>query len=281
MLERKRQRGSFGEAKEVKGKVGETNLQGKKLNMVRRKDSFWEYAEELENGFICKFCEKGFDGGISAIKSHLSGVVDREAIQLEAKQALLVIDTPTKGSKNVPASSNVLECESFSSSSSSHMPNLCKGQDMSVSRTKSYLSGVSDIEIQICLQVPEAVQLEAKQAIDNPTKRAKNVAASSNVLECESVSSSSSLHMRNLCMGQDMSMVDKQLAKFIMSSGICLDAIQSPRFKDFVNGVAEHGPSYELPSSLILKSRLIPNIKKEVEEYVSNVINIQLKQVVP
>jgi len=40
----------------------------------------------------------------------------------------------------------------------------------------------------------------------------------------------------------------------------------------FLNGIAEHGPGYELPSSLTLKSRLIPDIKKEVEEYVENVI---------
>jgi hypothetical protein len=69
------------------------------------------------------------------------------------------------------------------------------------------------------LHVPEAVQLEAKQALqaidNNPTKGSKNVAASSNVLECEGVSSSSSLHVQNLCNGQDMSMVDKQLAKYV------------------------------------------------------------------
>jgi hypothetical protein len=53
---------------------------------------FWEYTEEMENGcFICKFCEKYFVGGILAIKSQLSSVSDREAIQLEAKQALQVI----------------------------------------------------------------------------------------------------------------------------------------------------------------------------------------------
>jgi hypothetical protein len=64
----------------------------KKFNMVRSKDSFWEYTEEMENGcFICKFCEKYFVGGILAIKSQLSSVSDREAIQLEAKQALQVI----------------------------------------------------------------------------------------------------------------------------------------------------------------------------------------------
>jgi hypothetical protein len=176
--------------------------------MVRRKDSFWEYAKELENGrFSCNFCKQDFAGGISRIKSHLSGV---------------------------------------------------RGRD-----------------IQICLQVPEAIQLvaqQALQAIDAPTKRAKFVITTNNGLVGESISSSSSSHMPNLCKAQDMSKVDKQFAKLFISNGIFSDVLQSPLFKDFVNGIAEHGPGYELPSSLTLKSRLIPDIKKEVEEYVENVI---------
>jgi len=44
-----------------------------------------------------------------------------------------------------------------------------------------------------------------------------------------------------------------------------------------LNGVAEHGPGYELPSSFTLKSRVIPDIKKEVAEYVKNVIRNSVK----
>jgi hypothetical protein len=77
---------------------------GKKLNMVKRKDSFWEHAEEIENGrFTCKFCHGSFSGGISRIKSHLSGLSGRDiqvclevpkAIQLKAKEALQLIAPP-------------------------------------------------------------------------------------------------------------------------------------------------------------------------------------------
>lgn len=89
-----------------------------------------------------------------------------------------------------------------------------------VSFVKKVLLGVFQQLNHLCLGVSdrEAIQLEAKQAlqvIDTPIKGSKNVAASSNVLECESVSSSSLLHMQNLCKGQDMSMVDKQLAKYV------------------------------------------------------------------
>ncbi|KAK7857111.1 putative disease resistance protein rga4 [Quercus suber] len=43
--------------------------------MVRKKDRFWEHAEDLNNGrFKCNFCKRDFAGGASRIKCHLAGV---------------------------------------------------------------------------------------------------------------------------------------------------------------------------------------------------------------
>ena len=42
--------------------------------MVRKKDRFWEYVEELSGHFKCKFCECNFAGGATKIKAHLAGV---------------------------------------------------------------------------------------------------------------------------------------------------------------------------------------------------------------
>ena len=74
--------------------------------MVRKRDSFWENAEDLKNGrFLCKFCQKDFAGGISRIKSHLSGIKGRDVeiclqvpvdVQLAVVQA---IDNPSKKAK--------------------------------------------------------------------------------------------------------------------------------------------------------------------------------------
>jgi hypothetical protein len=123
---------------------------GKKLNMVRKRDSFWEHANDLKNGrFSCNFCKKEFPGGITRFKSHLSGV--------------------------------------------------------------------SGHDIQICQQVPPDIQFKAREAIGTPTKRAKCMAASSNVQDVESVLGSSSSHMLNLGKRHDKSKVDKQFAKFFMS----------------------------------------------------------------
>jgi hypothetical protein len=136
------------------------------------------------------------------------------------------------------------------------------------------LSGLSGRDIQVCPEVPEAIQLKAKEAlqpIDPPSKRTKNVAESNNFLEGEIVSGSSSSHMPNQCK------LDKQYATLLISDRVCCDAISSPLFRDFLIGVAEHGPGYELPSSFTLKSQVIPDIKKEVEEYVKNVIRNSIK----
>ena len=63
----------------------------------------------------------------------------------------------------------------------------------------------------------------------------------------------------------------------MISDCICSDAIQSPFCNDFVKGVAEYWPGYELPSSLTLKSLIMPGIKKKVEEYIHNVKNYSVK----
>jgi hypothetical protein len=140
-----------------------------------------------------------------------------------------------------------------------------------ISRIKAHLSGVRGRNIQICENISQ-FQSQSQDAGPS-TKRAKNVVVSNNILEGESLSGSSSLHMSNLCEGQDEYTVDPQLVKFLMLEGIHFGAIKSPFFIKFVNGVAEHGPGYKLPYCLTIKSELVPNIKKEVEEYVENVIN--------
>ena len=42
--------------------------------MIRKKNRFWEYVEELNGCFKCKFCECNFAGGTTRIKAHLARV---------------------------------------------------------------------------------------------------------------------------------------------------------------------------------------------------------------
>ncbi|PIA57586.1 hypothetical protein AQUCO_00600358v1 [Aquilegia coerulea] len=39
---------------------------------MKKKDKFWDYAEELKGRFLCNFCQKDFSGGVARLKSHLS-----------------------------------------------------------------------------------------------------------------------------------------------------------------------------------------------------------------
>ncbi|KAL0007769.1 hypothetical protein SO802_009271 [Lithocarpus litseifolius] len=107
--------------------------------MVRKRDSFWEYAEGLRNGcFLCKFCQNDFAGGISRFKSHLSGIRGRDVeiclqVPVDVQSTVVqAIDTPSKKAKSVAASNNTLEGESISTSSSAQMPNIREEKDNSI-----------------------------------------------------------------------------------------------------------------------------------------------------
>ena len=43
------------------------------MQEMRQSDKFWEYADNLDRQFKCKFCQKEYLGGISRVKSYLSG----------------------------------------------------------------------------------------------------------------------------------------------------------------------------------------------------------------
>ncbi|XP_042508300.1 uncharacterized protein LOC122084262 isoform X2 [Macadamia integrifolia] len=95
--------------------------------MVRRKDRFWEYAEDLKGRFLCKFCHKVYPGGIARIKSHLSqqrgrdiAICDKVSNDVQAL-ALLAIG-PNK--KRKVASSTNTERSGIGSS----IPNASMGQ---------------------------------------------------------------------------------------------------------------------------------------------------------
>nr|POF14752.1 putative disease resistance protein rga4 [Quercus suber] len=70
----------------------------RKRNMVRKKDRFWEHAEDLNNGrFKCNFCKRDFAGGASRIKCHLAGVKGHD------------IDICTKVSKEVQGEATLID----------------------------------------------------------------------------------------------------------------------------------------------------------------------------
>ncbi|KAL5710007.1 hypothetical protein ACHQM5_020622 [Ranunculus cassubicifolius] len=84
--------------------------------MVRQKDKFWEYAEDLKGRFLCKFCQKNYSGGIARVKSHLSRLQGRdiaicnsvpEDVQALALVAVRGKDNPYKKRKAAQALTNI------------------------------------------------------------------------------------------------------------------------------------------------------------------------------
>ncbi|XP_056158498.1 uncharacterized protein LOC115662957 [Syzygium oleosum] len=163
------------------------------VDMVRKRDRFWEYAEHLDGRFKCKFCDKIFAGGVPRVKSHLSGI---------------------------------------------------KGGG-----------------IDICTKVPEDVRVAVAEAISGSAKRAKAEASSGKTEETSP----------KILISNESVMLDKLLAKFILLNDVDVNIVRRPSFIDFVNGLAEHGSHYKLPCCSVVKAELVPDLEKEIGEYVANV----------
>ncbi|KAL4632534.1 hypothetical protein ACB092_04G058100 [Castanea dentata] len=80
--------------------------------MVRKKDRFWEYVENLNGRFKCKFCEREFAGGATRIKCHLAGVkchdidICTKVSKEVQEEASLIIGEPNKKPKGASTSNN-------------------------------------------------------------------------------------------------------------------------------------------------------------------------------
>ena len=83
-----------------------------KRNMGRKRDRFWDYAEDLKGRFKCNYCKHEFPGGASRIKSHLAGVKGRDIVICDVvpedvqKEAYKATQETNKKHKNASTSSN-------------------------------------------------------------------------------------------------------------------------------------------------------------------------------
>uniref|UniRef100_A0A7N2MSP1 BED-type domain-containing protein n=1 Tax=Quercus lobata TaxID=97700 RepID=A0A7N2MSP1_QUELO len=90
--------------------------------MVRKRDRFWEYAEDLKGRFKCKFCQRDFAGGASRIKRHLAGVkghdidICKKVSKEVQEEAALIVGEPNKKFKGASTSNRDKEREINSTS---------------------------------------------------------------------------------------------------------------------------------------------------------------------
>ena len=91
--------------------------------MGRKRDRFWDYAEELDGGFKCKFCERVFPGA-TRIKSHLAGVSGHDIAACEKvpvdiqNKAYQATQGTNKKLKSASTSSNAKQSKITSASAS-------------------------------------------------------------------------------------------------------------------------------------------------------------------
>ncbi|KAK7860888.1 hypothetical protein CFP56_029229 [Quercus suber] len=156
-------------------------------NMVRKKDRFWRYVEDLDGHFKCNFCQRDFAGGASRIKFHLARV---------------------------------------------------KGHD-----------------IDICANVPEDVQKEAYLGVIKNLRVHQVQAMLKRVkpLRVQYRETYAMLPIQRCVVKKDKSAVDKLLARLLIVNNISFDVVQTTSFICFVEGVADYGLEYKLPSNLTLQ----------------------------
>ncbi|XP_023899170.1 putative disease resistance protein RGA3 isoform X1 [Quercus suber] len=83
--------------------------------MGRKRDRFWDYAEELKGRFKCNYCKREFPGGASRIKSHLAGVKGRDIVICDVvpehvqKEAYEATQATNKKLENASTSSKYME----------------------------------------------------------------------------------------------------------------------------------------------------------------------------
>ena len=94
--------------------------------MVRKKDRFWEYVEDLGGRFRCKFCKHDFPGGATRIKYHLAGAkghdidICKKVPKEVQEDASLTFGEPNKKLKGTSTSNKDKEREISSTSMSKY-----------------------------------------------------------------------------------------------------------------------------------------------------------------
>ena len=131
-------------------------------------------------------------------------------------------------------------------------------------------------DIDLCTKVPNDVQAETYLAIGGHNKKLKSASNSSNVEEINtSTSISNDLRQTTIleiCRKNDKSVVDKLLTQHVILSNISFNVIQTLPFIRFVQGNVACGLEYKLPSYSTLRTKLIPNSRIEVGEYLKVIL---------
>ncbi|XP_031272580.1 uncharacterized protein LOC116131075 [Pistacia vera] len=152
-------------------------------------------------------------------------------------------------------------------------------------RIKAHLLGITGHDVEICSKVNHETQAYAFFAMSESgsNKKLKSSAGSTTALNSNdheeetdspfsplskgSLRRQSQASLLEMNKKKDKEFVDKMLAKCFVVNNIAFNAVQTGAFGEFVKTVVEYGAAYQLPSYSTLRTKLIPESRKGVDEY--------------
>ncbi|XP_042502072.1 uncharacterized protein LOC122079561 [Macadamia integrifolia] len=143
-----------------------------------------------------------------------------------------------------------------------------------VTRVKAHLACLTGHDVQICTKVPDHAQAEASAEMNLSASKKKRT---NETLESGIGSTSSlgrSIHqttMVELAAKQDKKSLEKMIGEFFVKNNISFNVIQTESFIQMMKGACVYGQGFVIPSYSTLRTRLIPEAKVEIMEYVSNI----------
>ncbi|XP_031278379.1 uncharacterized protein LOC116136849 [Pistacia vera] len=153
-------------------------------------------------------------------------------------------------------------------------------------RIKAHLSGITGHDVEICSEVNHETQACAFLAMSGSgsNKKLKSSAGSSTALNSNDHEEETDSPFSPLSKGsqrrqsqaslllmnkkKDKEFVDKMFAKCFVVNNIAFNVVQTSAFGEFVKAVAEYGATYKLPSYSTLRTQLIPESRKGVDDAV-------------
>ncbi|XP_042497773.1 uncharacterized protein LOC122076517 [Macadamia integrifolia] len=138
----------------------------------------------------------------------------------------------------------------------------------SVTRVKAHLACLTGHDVQICSKVPDHIQVEALAELNlNASKKRKSETMESGI---GSTTDQYKTTVLEIASEKDKSL-DRMLTDFFVKNNISFNLIEIDSFINMMRAACEYGPGFVVPDYSTLRTRLIPEAKIEVMEYVSNI----------
>ncbi|XP_043704939.1 uncharacterized protein LOC122654763 [Telopea speciosissima] len=138
----------------------------------------------------------------------------------------------------------------------------------SVTRVKAHLACLTGHDVQICSKVPEHIKVEALAELNlNASKKRKSESMESGIGSTTSQNKTTMVEIAS----KKKESLERRLTDFFVKNNISINMMQIDSFIEMMRAACEYGPGFVVPDYSTLHTRLIPEAKTEVMEYVNNI----------